>query len=148
MKNNESKTKKNYTNLTKSQQMEICKKYPDTFSSFQDKFSKKQKMELRSQKYDKTKELMKIYREFLNIPKSIKPNNDFYTWVNYIWLNKPNLLKENEKYIVQIDDFRLVQDKVYHQLIDIVNDYIQNNKNEKATKIKNVYEAALKLNKK
>jgi len=148
VKNNESKTKKNYTNLTKSQQMEICKKYPDTFSSFQDKFSKKQKMELRSQKYDKTKELMKIYREFLNIPKSIKPNNDFYTWVNYIWLNKPNLLKKNEKYIVQIDDFRLVQDKVYHQLIEIVKDYIKNNHNEMAKEIKNVYESGLKLNNK
>ena len=150
VKNNESKskTKKNYSELTKNQQMEICKRFPNTFSSFEDKFSKKQDLVLKSKDYDKAKELMKIYREFLNIPKNIKPNNDFYTWVNYIWLNKPNLLKKNEKYIVQIDDFRLVQDKVYHQLIDIVNDYIKNNKNEKAKKINDVYEAALKLNKK
>ena len=147
-----SKTKKNYSkvmpNLTKTQQMTICKKFPNTYDTFEDKLSKKQDALLKSQQYDKTKELMKINRAFLNIPKSIQPENDFYTWVNYIWLDKPNLLSKKEKYIVQIDDFRLVQDKVYRQLMQIVKEYIQTNHNEKAKQIKNVYEAALKLNKK
>ena len=142
-----SKTKKNYLpNLTKQQQMTICQKFPNTFVTFQDKFSKKYDANMKKPNFDRTKELMRIYDEFMRIPKNIKPNSDYYTWVNYIWLNKPQLLSKNEKYIVQIDDFRMVQHKVYGQLLEIVKEYIQTHHNEKSKQINNVYQSFLKLN--
>ena len=141
------KTKKNYLpNLTKQQQMTICKKFPNTFVTFQDKFSKKYDANMKDPNFDRTNELMRIYDEFMRIPKNIKPNSDYYTWVNYIWLNKPQLLSKNEKYIVQIDDFRIVQHKVYGQLLEIVKEYIQTHHNEKAKQINNVYQSFLELN--
>jgi hypothetical protein len=142
------KTKKIYSkvlpNLTKQQQMTICKKFPNTFNTFEDKFSKKYDLTMKDPNFNRTRELMRINDEFMRVP--IKPNNDYYTWVNYIWLNKPQLLKKNEKYIVQIDDFRLVQHKVYGQLLEIVKEYIQNNDNKKAKEINNIYQSFLKLN--
>ena len=51
----------------------------------------------------------KLLRQFA--PNSIKPENDFYDYINYQWL-KNITVEEQQKYIVQIDDFRLVQDKV------------------------------------
>ena len=147
---NKSKTKKNYAkvlpNLTKNQQAIICKKFPSVFDTFEDKFNKKYDQNMKDPNFDRTKELMKIYDEFLKIPKSIKPNDDYYTWVNYIWLNKPQLISKNEKYIVQIDDFRIVQHKVYGQLLEIVKEYIQNNHNEKSKQLNNVYQSFLDLN--
>ena len=147
---NKTKTKKNYSkvlpHLTKEQKLTICQKFPNTFVTFEDKFSKKYDTTMKDPNFNRTKELMNIYNEFIKIPKNIKPNFDYYTWVNYIWLNKPQLLKSNEKYIVQIDDFRIVQHKVYGQLLEIVKEYIHNNHNEKSKQIKNVYESFLKLN--
>jgi len=141
------KTKKNYLpNLTKQQQMTICKKFPNTFVTFQDKFSKKYDANMKDPNFNRTKELMRIYDEFMKIPKNIKPTSDYYTWVNYIWLNKPQLLSKNEKYIIQIDDFRIVQHKVYGQLLEIVKEYIQTHHNEKAKQIHNVYQSFLELN--
>jgi len=39
-------------------------------------------------------------------------------------------LKKQQKYITQIDDFRLTQDRVYKDLNIIILDYIKNNKNK------------------
>ena len=109
------KTKKNYAkvmpNLTKEQQMTICKKFPNTFVTFEDKFNKKYDNNMKDPNFDRTKELMKIYDEFLKIPKSIQPNDDYYTWVNYIWLNKPQLISKNEKYA---EDRQLEEEQKYY----------------------------------
>lgn len=48
----------------------------------------------------------------------INPANDFYSYVNREWIRSMSL-KPNQGYIVQIDDFRLVQDRVYAQLVEI-----------------------------
>jgi putative endopeptidase len=82
------------------------------------------------------------------VPKKILPNNDFYTYINYEWIKDETRMEEhykNEKYIVQYDDFRITQNKVYYQLIDIVKKYIKTHKTERANEIKNNYHAGLKL---
>ena len=56
-------------------------------------------------------------------PNSIKPEDDFYDYINYQWLKNVSL-EEQQKYIVEIDDFRLAQDKVYHELDKIILEYI------------------------
>ena len=48
----------------------------------------------------------------------INPANDFYSYVNRDWIRSTSL-KPDQNYIVQIDDFRLAQDRVYSQLVSI-----------------------------
>ena len=51
--------------------------------------------------------------------KSINPSNDFFSYVNRAWIRSKRLNRD-QRYIVQIDNFRLAQDAIYNQLIDIV----------------------------
>ena len=71
-------------------------------------------------------------------PNSIKPNNDFYDYINYQWLKNVSL-KEQQKYIVQVDDFRLTQDKVYIQLDEIVLNYIKTHNDKLSKNLKFFY---------
>jgi predicted metalloendopeptidase len=80
-------------------------------------------------------------------PGHIKPNNDFYDYINYGWLKKVSLEKAQE-YIIQVDDFRLTQDKVYRQLNEIILDYIKNNDNKLAKNLKNFYYSIINTNSK
>jgi len=93
-----------------------------------------------SKKKEFVKELMAKFA-----PHSIKPNNDFYDYINYTWLKNVDL-KEQQKYIVQVDDFRLAQDKVYHQLNEIILDYVKNNDNKLAKNLKNYYHSVIVMN--
>ena len=78
-------------------------------------------------------------------PNSIKPYNDFYNYINYQWLQNVSL-KEQQKYIVQVDDFRLTQDKVYGQLYEIVLDYIQTHNDKLSKNLNNYYRSIIKMN--
>jgi predicted metalloendopeptidase len=90
------------------------------------------------------KELIHIFKKPL-APKSVNPKNDFYTYVNYEWLKK--MKSQNEKkYYTRIDSFRIIQEKVYYQLIDIVKDYTSEHSDNKSKMISNVYESFLHLN--
>jgi predicted metalloendopeptidase len=51
--------------------------------------------------------------------KSVNPSNDFFSYVNQAWIRSKRLKRE-QQYIVQIDNFRLAQDAIYNQLVDIV----------------------------
>ena len=86
-------------------------------------------------------------------PSNITPQNDFYTFINYNWLKNTDTNIKNisisQKYYTQIDDFRVVQDKVYNHVIEIVEDYInKTNKTKKAQQLKNVYHSLLNLDEK
>lgn len=128
-KNNE--TKKN------SNSLQIC---PIGLKPFQEKFSKV----LPIDKMRKSNALQKkiFVKELLSkfAPNSIKPENNFYDYINYQWLKNVSL-EEQQKYITQIDDFRLTQDKVYRQLNDIILNYVKTNNNKLASNLKNYYES-------
>ena len=66
-------------------------------------------------------------------PSQILPQNDYYSFINERWIESYKVADELG-YIVQVDDFRIVQDKVYRQLTDIIVDYISN-ENTKHTKL-------------
>lgn len=108
--------------------------------------SKKEKKTLNnietSKKTEFAKELLSRFS-----PSSIKPNNDFYDYINYLWLKNVSLEKQ-QKYIVQVDDFRLAQDKVYRELNTILVDYFKHNNNKLARNIKNFYYSVLNMNSK
>jgi len=94
------------------------------------------------------KQLVKLFKTPFT-PSKILPNDDFYTYINYRWLKKTrqqmNNEQNNEIYFVQIDDFRVLQDKVYKELIDIVKDYTRTHHTREAKMLKNMYTSLLNL---
>lgn len=121
---------------------------PIGLKPFEAKYSiqlaKKEKKSLRnietSKKVEFAKELLSRFA-----PSSIKPNNDFYDYINYLWLKNVSLEKQ-QKYIVQVDNFRLAQDKVYKELHDIIVDYFKHNDNRLARNLRNYYHSVLSMN--
>ena len=134
------KTKRNIkNNLNKTKKCPIGLKpfMSNYLSKHGNKLSKYSKEEFRNQF---TKELLTKFA-----PHSIKPEDDYYDYINYQWL-KNITLEEQQKYIVQIDEFRLAQDKVYHELDGIILNYIKNNHNKLAQNLKNFYNSVIKMN--
>jgi putative endopeptidase len=130
------KTRKN------SKSLEMC---PIGLKPFEAKFSAKLPSKSltvtnQAKKKEFVKELMSKFTHH-----SIKPNNDFYDYINYLWLKNVSLEKQ-QKYIVQIDDFRLTQDKVYHQLNEIIVDYYKTHNDKLAKNLKNYYTSVIEMN--
>jgi hypothetical protein len=98
---------------------------------------------------DVEKELIELFKKPFS-PTEVTARSDFYTYINYIWLmdtkKKAFIAPKDQRYYVQIDDFRVTQDKVYRDLIVIIEDYIKNNHDKKAKLIKNMYTSLLNLN--
>jgi predicted metalloendopeptidase len=93
-------------------------------------------------KYDTVgKELINAFKQPI-APKHISPKDDFYTYVNYDWL-KEMKHKKMKKYYTRVDSFRMLQEKVYYQLIDIVKAYTSKHSDHKSNMIRNVYESFL-----
>ena len=91
-----------------------------------------------SDKYkSKTK---KLHRELIDLfkkrsaPEKIRPQDDFYTYINNEWIKK-KIITEDQKYIVQIDSYRLTQNKVLKELDEIINEYTKTNKNDTSKRL-------------
>ena len=98
-----------------------------SFSSFEKNFKKTNKLYFNKTNKKRSKELLKQIDHFYNHNK-YKPENDFYDWVNEEYLSKIKR-KKDEKYIVQNDDFRIIQHKVYLELFDIIKNYLKEKRN-------------------
>ena len=140
---------KKYNNLTrkvryklKGNELILRKDCPIGLKAFEKKYQKEFKTNklynLSTRKF--TKLLLSKFA-----PSSITPENDFYSYINYKWLEDVEL-KKQQKYIVQVDDFRLTQDKVYHELHDIMMDYMKNNNTKLAKIMKNYYYSVINMN--
>jgi hypothetical protein len=98
------KTKKNRIKKSvtkKNKKMIVC---PIGLKPFEYEFGKKispNQLRLSSSK-NKQNFVKQLLSKFA--PNSIKPENDFYDYINYQWLKNVSL-EEQQKYIVQIDDF-------------------------------------------
>jgi len=78
-----------------------------------------------------------IKKEFRDLKKMVtkQPNQDFYEYVNYQWLqDQTEKLKKIPQYYVEVDDFRIIQDKVYKELLGYTNAYIKENPDSKKAK--------------
>ena len=105
----------------------------DNYSPFEKKLEdvfKKNKIDFMSVNYNLEKDIIKNLKKASELSNKIKPQNDFYSYINDIWLKSYNP-NEDQKYFVQYDDFRLVQDKVFKELLDIIENYVKQNKNSK-----------------
>ena len=106
---------------------------------------------------DKILSSYRIYKNSLKdiLRKSEKLNihlikDDYYTYINEAWLSsKEKELLHSKKYFTQIDNFRIIQDKVYHELVDMIKMYIKKNPTSKKTKaISAVYNSIYNSDKK
>ena len=134
MTNTHKKRKTNKHSSTKK----MC---PIGLKPFEEEFSKK--FQLKKSSSEKKAFVKQLLSKFA--PNSIKPENSFYDYINYQWLKNVSLDKQ-QKYITQIDDFRLTQHQVYEQLNGIILDYIKHNDNKLAKNLKNFYNSIIKMN--
>jgi predicted metalloendopeptidase len=110
---------------------------------FEAKFEKQFSTNLvKSNKTFKQKIASQLLQQFA--PNRLTPNKDFYNYINYTWL-KNLKVTDKQKYIVQIDDFRLVQDRVYHELDTHITNYIKLNKNKLSTGLSNFRTSVINL---
>jgi len=124
-------------NLTPHQITELCKNSAKTYEPFEDKIEelfKKNKINIIATSYNLEKQIIADLKKAVN-PKNIKPNEDFYSYINDRWISDYELSNE-KKYIIQVDDFRIIQDKVYRELIDIIKEYISNPSTRNSKKAK------------
>jgi putative endopeptidase len=78
-------------------------------------------------------------------PHSIKPKDNFYDYINYQWLKNVSV-EQQQKYIVQVDNFRLTQDKVYRELDEIIVNYIKTHNDKLSQNLKNFRKSVLEMN--
>ena len=134
------KIKKLASSLSKEEKIDLCKKMPTVLEGFQEQFEKDYKAEL-FKKGDVQKGIIRDLKKAVS-PSKITPQDDFYSYINERWVNE-SVIDEKYKYIIQVDDFRLTQDKVYRQLLEIVNEYVSKNKSPLSKCIENVYKSAI-----
>jgi putative endopeptidase len=128
--------------LTPEQRNIICKTSSNTYNTFEDKLDelfKKNKMDIVSTSYNLEKQIVSNLKKAIN-PKNVQPNQDFYSYINDRWIADYEL-EEEQKYIVQVDDFRLTQDKVYKELLEIIEQYIATHHDKKAECIRKAYKS-------
>ena len=54
--------------------------------------------------------------------------NNFYLWANLKWLNEvPKTLPKELKYIRPLDNFKLIQDEMYRNVLSMIDDYTRSN---------------------
>ena len=115
-------------------------KYMNPLQSFEKDFDKKEKPHENIGSY-----LITLFDKPF-APSQYTPTNDYYTYINYQWIAAKKRETEREnKYYVQVDSFRMVQEKVYYELINLTKEYIKTNQTAKSAAIKNLYESMVYL---
>lgn len=140
------KTKKNRP--TQQELQVYCRESANTFNQFEHQYEIDFPERLKMGKNNVERELIKLFKTPFT-PSRYTPRNDYYTYINYQWMAKKSKeLEIEQKYYVQIDSFRITQEKVYYELMDIVKEYIANNDTPKSRAIKAVYESLYNLDNK
>jgi predicted metalloendopeptidase len=136
--NSQTKTKK----LSQSELKLICGKSANTFNQFEKAFEASSKFDLIKDNKNIEQELVKLFNRPFT-PSHINQKNDYYTYINYQWIeDQTKKIAKEDKFYVQVDSFRIVQENVYYELIELVKQYINNNRSNKRAKlVKNVYDS-------
>jgi putative endopeptidase len=130
--NNNNSTKKNHNKCV-------------GYNPFEDIFINKV-VEINDQDYQKS--LIKAFKTPF-APTKVTPRSDFYTYINYTWIQDvTKKLSKNQKFYTQEDSFRVTQEKVYYDLMKIVDNYIKNNDTKRSKDLKNLRESLLNLDEK
>ena len=105
----------------------ICKNKTSSIESFEKEFEKGLGQNLTKQNNIIQRELIRLFKVPFS-PSKYTPRNDYYTYINYEWItDQTKQLQHTKKFYVQVDSFRIAQEKVYFELIDITKEYIKEN---------------------
>jgi len=82
-------------------------------------------------------------------PSLVTPQSDFYTYINFRWIQDSTKKYQSKdttnRYFVEVDVYRLTQNRVYKELFDLVKKYVATEKSKKRDKINKVYQSLLTL---
>ena len=124
----------------------VCK--TNVLESFETDFEKKFKTATKTENSNVERYLVNLFKTPF-APSKYTPHNDYYTYINYQWIAaKKKEMEQRNKYYVQVDSFRMVQEKVFYELIAMTKEYIKTNDSAKSRSIKNLYESMLHLDNK
>ena len=125
----------------------LCRKSANVFNSFEEAYEKSIQGNVAKKTIDFEKKLIKFFNQPY-APKEITPKTDFYTYINYKWIEQQKKLSQKQKkYYVQNDNFRMKQEEVYYQLLELVKDYIKENSSSKLAKeVSAVFESSMHPN--
>lgn len=107
---------------------DICIPEAEAFQSFEEEFGRDNPKLVGNgvESY-----LIKMFKQPF-APKALKPVDDFYGYINYTWLTTTAKEAKTEKhYYAQIDDFRIVQDLVYHEIMETVKTHVKEHKQDR-----------------
>lgn len=130
-------TKKAINNTLKRRD---CGTSSNAYTSFEDKLDKvfeQNHIDILSAGYNLEQAVVKDLKKAVS-PSKFTPQNDFYSYINERWLKNIDVAV-HQQYITQIDDFRLVQDKVFRELIAIVEQYIKDHPTKLGKCLRNAY---------
>ena len=136
------RNKKKHTETKKNKKSVIV--CPIGLKPFEEEFSK---TFTKGEKKSSAKRKQEFVKQLLSkfAPNSIKPEKNFYNYINYQWLKNVSV-KQQQKYIVQVDDFRLTQDQVYQELDEIIVQYIKTHTNKLARNLQNYRKSVIEMN--
>ena len=114
-------TKKHKSFNNKTRKCQSSKSEPSNthvLESFEKDFEKTFKNSLTTENANIEKSLVKMFKTPFT-PSKYTPKNDFYTYINYQWIeDQTKKLLEQNKYYVQVDSFRITQEKVYYTYLE------------------------------
>ena len=129
--------------FTDTQLKLYCKKPLHKFKSFEDDYVKSSAYQVSKRHTNVEKYLKGMFSKPYS-PITTRLQDDFYDHVNYTWL-KHNKVSVEQRYIVQVDNFRITQYKVYNELIEIIKTYLKKNHSKEANQIRDMYNSACKM---
>jgi len=132
--------------MTKAEMQVVCKKSANTFNRFEDDFEKTIKNNLSKYNTNIERDLIRLFRKPFS-PKSITPQDDYYNYVNFQWIEtQTEKIKKENKFYVQIDSFRIAQENVYYELMEMTKEYVKTNHTPLANTVNKVYKSFLNYN--
>jgi putative endopeptidase len=130
--------------MTKAEMQIVCKKSANTFNRFEDDFEKSPSFQLMNKNIER--DLVRLFQKPFS-PKTITPREDYYNYVNYQWIEaKEKHIAKEDKFYVQLDNFRIVQENVFYELMEMTKEYVKTHSDTRAKLIENVYKSFLNYN--
>ena len=130
--------------MTKAEMQIVCKKSANTFNRFEDDFEKSSSFKLINKNIEK--DLVRLFKKPFS-PKTITPKEDYYNYVNYQWIEaKEKHLAKEDKFYVQLDNFRIVQENVFYELMEMTKEHVKTHSDTRSKLINNVYKSFLNYN--
>jgi putative endopeptidase len=118
----------------------------NTHSQFEKEYEKSAAYKSKKNHVGINKELMQL-ATLHKTPKGVTAQNDYFTFINYLWiLQQTKTAEDTKKYYVQVDNFRITQERVYYQLIDIVKESRDANIKRLAKSIVELNQSAIDTN--